>query len=491
VGACRKVFSNLRIVLKDLGSILAILGLLMLVLIIVSLIFKEFYVLEILVFTALFTLFWGLMLRFLCRNAKEPELKHAMITAALAWLVIPAISSLFFIGIEGMTPVDSFFEAMSGWTGTGLTMVAHPSALTHTMQFWRSFMQWVGGVGVIVLMVSILARPGTGSFLLYRAEAREKKIRPSIVSTVRVIWWIYLLLTSIGIALFYFAGMSMWEALNHGMTALGTGGFTITENSMAFYNNSLIELAIIPMMILGAIPFLVHYKVLRGHLRAFVTDMQCRALFVILLVLLTALCIENYTSSYDSIWEALRFSSFQLVSGLTCTGFQTADVHLWSGRAIGMVWIAMLIGGGAGSTAGGIKLIRAVIVWKGVNWSLTKSFLPKRAIKPFRFGDRLLNDEEVNSIGSEANLIIILWILFLLLGVGVLSYVVAPGFTLSEVIFEVVSAQSNVGLSTGITGAGMSSVGKVMLILNMWIGRLEIIPVLMLLRALIKGFEPL
>jgi trk system potassium uptake protein TrkH len=151
----------------------------------------------------------------------------------------------------------------------------------------------------------------------------------------------------------------------------------------------------------------------------------------------------------------------------------------------------MLIGGGAGSTAGGIKLIRAVIVWKGVNWSLTKAFLPKRAIKPFRFGERLLDEEDINSISSEANLIIILWIVFLLIGVGVLSYVVAPGYTLDEVIFEVVSAQSNVGLSTGITNTGLSYVGKIMLILNMWIGRLEIIPALMLFRALFKGFAPL
>jgi len=156
-----------------------------------------------------------------------------------------------------------------------------------------------------------------------------------------------------------------------------------------------------------------------------------------------------------------------------------------------MVSIAMLIGGGAGSTAGGIKLIRAVLVWKGMSWSLTKSLLPKRAIKPFRFWDRLLDEEETNRIVSEANLIIILWLVFLFLGVGVLSHVVVPSHTLSEIIFEVASAQGNVGLSVGITGAGMSYIGKVMLILNMWIGRLEIIPVLMLFRAFVKGLEPI
>jgi trk system potassium uptake protein TrkH len=485
------VFTNVRIVLEDLGSILMIVGVLMMLLLIVSTAFREFVVITVVLITALVTLGIGILLKVTSRGQKEPQLKHAMITAALAWLVIPAISSLLFIFIEGMSPLDSFFEGMSGWTGTGLTMVAHPSSLTHTMQFWRSMMQWVGGVGVIVLMVTILARPGTGAFLLYRAEAREEKIRPSIISTVRIIWWIYLLLTAMGIVLFYFAGMSLWEAINHSMTALGTGGFTITENSMAFYDSPLIELAIIPMMILGAIPFLIHYKMLKGELRAFFRDLQIRALFVLLLVVLTLLLIVNYTGFYSSASAAFRFSTFQIVSGLTCTGFQTTNVHLWSGQALSMVWIAMLIGGGAGSTAGGIKLIRAVIVWKGINWSLTKTLLPKNAIKSFRFGERLLDDEEKNSIGAEANLIIILWIVFLLVGVGVLTLVGTPGYTLNEVIFEVVSAQSNVGLSTGITSTGLPYIGKVMLILNMWIGRLEIIPVLMLVRVLVKGFEPL
>ena len=507
------MFENLKVVLRDLGSILVLLGLLMLALIIIVYIFKESDMLNVLFFTAFLTLGFGLLLRYMSfvkhkpdsiprirrfgllskyswRTAKEPELKHAMITAAVAWLVVPAISSLFFIFIEGMHPLDSFFEAMSGWTGTGLTMVAHPSTLTHTMQFWRSLMQWIGGIGVIVLMVSILARPGTASFMLYKAEAREEKIHPSIISTVRIIWWIYLTLTSVGIVLFYLAGMSLWESINHAMTAIGTGGFSITENSMAFYNNSIIEMAIIPIMLLGAIPFLIHYRVLTGNFRAFLNDMQCRALFALILLLLIPLLIENYITSYGNIVNSLRFSSFQLISGITCTGFQTTNVHLWSGTALGLVSMAMLIGGGAGSTAGGIKVIRAVIVWKNISWSLTRSTLPIRAIKSFRFGDKLLNEDQMTRILSEANLIIILWILFLLVGVGVLSHVV-PGYTLSEIIFEVASAQGNVGLSTGITSASLSSIGKVMLILNMWIGRLEIIPVLMLVRAFIKGLEPI
>jgi len=151
----------------------------------------------------------------------------------------------------------------------------------------------------------------------------------------------------------------------------------------------------------------------------------------------------------------------------------------------------MVIGGAAGSTSGGVKLIRAIIVKNDISWSLARALLPRHAIKTFKFGNRLLWEEQITNIVAEAHLIIILWIVFLALGVAVLAHVVPPDYTLSEIIFEVASAQGNVGLSTGITSAGMSAVGKVMLILNMWIGRLEIIPVLMLFRSLFRGVEPI
>jgi len=485
------VFPNLKIILKDLGRIFIVLGLLMLLLSIVSVIFSEFALLSAVLLTAALAFCLGFVLRYICRDARGPQLGHAMITATAAWLVVPAISSLLFIFVEEMRPLDSLFEAMSGWTGTGLTMFAHPSALTHTIQFWRSFMQWVGGIGVIVLMVTILARPGTASFFLYKAEAREEKIHPSIISTVRILWWIYLLLTGFGIALFYLAGMSLWEAINHCMTGLATGGFTITDGSIAYYSSPVVERALMPVMLLGAIPFVVHYRVLSGDLRAFLNDLQIRALFLITLSLLGLLCVENYFSLYHSFSEAIRYSAFQLVSGLTCTGFQTTDVRAWSVTALGLVSLAMVIGGAAGSTSGGVKLIRAIIVKNDISWSLARALLPRHAIKTFKFGDRFLWEEQINTIVAEANLIIILWIVFLALGVAVLAHVVPPDYTLSEIIFEVASAQGNVGLSTGIANAGLSAIGKITLILNMWIGRLEIIPVLMLFRSLFRGVEPI
>ncbi|RLG33987.1 hypothetical protein DRN97_03650 [Methanosarcinales archaeon] len=284
--------------------------------------------------------------------------------------------------------------------------------------------------------------------------------------------------------------MKPWEAINHAMTTLGTGGFTVTDKSMAYYDNFLIELAVIPMMILGAIPFLVHYKALKGNFKTLFKDVQCRAFVVILVILLVPLFAANY-ALYGDVLNSLRFSSFQLISGLTCTGFQTTGVHDWSGTGIMIMCMSMIIGGGMGSTAGGVKLIRVVIAYKWIRWSLRRNFLPPRAIISVRLGDRLLEKEEIVKIVSESSLIIILWLLFLFAGICVLSSVVGSQFQLGEVMFEVASAQGNVGLSTGITNAGMPYIAKVMLILNMGIGRLEIIPVLMLFRALMKGFEPI
>jgi len=345
------VFANIRTILKDIGNILVILGVLMYTLIGVAYVFNELYVAKFVVFTGTAVLALGLSFLHYFRDAKESEYKHAMVCAALVWLIVPAFSSFLLILIEDMSPLDSFFEAMSGWTGTGLTMIAHPSSLTYTMQFWRSLMQWVGGVGVIVLMLSILARPGTGAYALYKAEAREERIKPSVISTVRMTWWIYLLLTSIGILLFFYAGMSPWEAINHAMTAIGTGGFAVTDRSMATYNNFLIELAVIPMMVLGAIPFLVHYKALKGKLNSYFKDTQCKAFVVVLTFLLVHLFAANY-SIYGDATNCLRYSSFQLLSGLTCTGVQTTSVRDWSTNGLIIMCISMIIGGGWGLRQG-------------------------------------------------------------------------------------------------------------------------------------------
>jgi trk system potassium uptake protein TrkH len=488
---------DLKVILRDTGTVLTIFGAIMLSVVGISYYFSEFDngIVYSMLIPSLVVIDVGLAMLLIFRKSGETELKHGLVIAAASWLILPAISTIPFIMTYRMGPTDAFFETMSGWTGTGLTMISDPSQLTHTLQFWRSLMQWVGGVGVIVLMVTILTGPGTGSFTLYRSEGRTEKILPSVVSTVRTIWWIYLLFTLVGIGLFYIAGMGIWGSVNHSMTTIATAGFAITKNSIQSYNSIPIEIAIIPIMLLGATPFLVHYKALRGNLRAIFKDAQVKALIAIVALGILILTLENYYTYYriagDSIFTSLRFSSFQFISALTTTGHQTANIHAWTETAKIILSIAMVIGGAAGSTAGGIKLVRGILIYRGTRWSFKKASLPKHAVASFKLGEKQISEEETNRILAEANLITILWLIFLFLGTIVLLHVVDTSqYRLGDVFFEVASAQGNAGLSTGITSLSMNPIGKIMLTLNMWIGRLEIFPVLMLFRSLIRGLKP-
>lgn len=200
---------------------------------------------------------------------EEPRLKHTMIVAALTWVIVPLYSTVPFLTMEGMPFIDSFFESLSGWSGTGLTMVIREDQLSYTIQFWRSLMQRVGGMGVIVLMISILARPGTGAFTLYKSEGRTEKIHPSIVSTVKTMWKIFLIYTVLGTLLLWACGMPLWESLNHCMTGLATGGFSVKDNSIGTYDSATIDYALLPIMTAGALSFAMHYQMLRVKRRVF------------------------------------------------------------------------------------------------------------------------------------------------------------------------------------------------------------------------------
>jgi len=342
---------------------------------------------------------------------------------------------------------------------------------------------------VIVLMLAILAgpRPGAATHSLYYAEARGEKIHPSIRTTLRTMWWIFLLYTFISVIALWGAGMPMWEAINHAMTGISTGGFSVTANSIASYDSVAIEVVLLPIMLLGAISFAVHYQMMRGRGKILWTDFQTRWLLFLTLAGVVFLTLENLLGMPGL--RALRDSAFQFVSAITCTGFQSADIASWSATAKLLLAAGMFVGGAAGSTAGGIKVMRMLVLIRGVNWRFRKIIAPRGAIVPFRLGQTTVDDAEIGQRLEDASLIMFLWFIFLGLGVVVLLHTTPAGYTLSDVVFEVASAQGNVGLSVGITSPTMPLLSKLALCFNMWIGRLEIIPVLMLVRALFIGMQ--
>jgi trk system potassium uptake protein TrkH len=471
------------IIIRDTGAILLVVGVVTIFAMVPSLLHNESdHAVWIFVTTIVF-LMVGAFFRLLGRGDGDPKIKHAMVIAALSWFFISLISTIPFMYVEDMDFLSAFFESVAGWTGTGLTMVANESSLSYTIQFWRTFSQWVGGVGVIVLTLIILARPGTGSFTLYRSEARDEKIHPSIISTVKSIWWIFILYTGIAILVLFVAGMPAWEAVNHAMTGLATGGFSVRDDSISSYA-TLVHILIIPIMMAGAISFAAHYGILNGRIKKFFTDVQTLALLALIIIGAIVLTLLNM-EQYATFAESFKYSAFQFASALTCTGFQTVDIAGWLPSAKMLLSVAMIIGGAAGSTAGGIKLVRIILMGKGVGWKIKKIFLPPNSTFSHRLGGKIMTEDEAEEGLSEAAIMSFLWLILLFVGIMVL--LVTTSGSLADVIFEVCSAQGNVGLSTGITDVGMDPVAKAMLIISMWIGRLEIIPILVLIRSILAG----
>jgi trk system potassium uptake protein TrkH len=534
------VSDNLATIARDVGSLLLMEAALMGLSVGVAAVFLEMYVGAAFLVAAVVTGGTGYAARRRFRDAPPPKMKHGMIIAAAGWLMVAVFGTLPFLLSAYFTPatvaaarvpadasygssllyfrdpLHAMFESMSGWTGSGLTMAVREPTLPRGIQWWRSLIQYVGGVGVIVLTVSILARPGSGSYALYRSEAREEKIHPSVVSTVRTVWKILLGYTALSVVLLFGAILVSselplwrvgWQALNHAMTALTTGGFSVTDNSIATYGSPLIEAVLLPIMTLGAIAFPVHYVVLRDrNLRELLRDIQTRWLFLLLAGGIVALSIQNLsvlTGAFEGTWTALpeigvsaaqvdavRDSTFQFVSALTCTGFQSAPINAWGAGGKLIVSGAMVLGGAAGSTVGGIKIIRGYTIFRGIRWQFHRVFLPRRTVVVAKLGDRVLDREEMEAEFSEAAIVSMLWLVLLVASSVVLVNLVGPDVSYADALFEVASAQGNVGLSTGITGPTMHALGEGMLVLSMWIGRLEIIPVLVFARAAIYGLNP-
>jgi trk system potassium uptake protein TrkH len=481
-------FRDLKVILNNLKGLFVVIGILMLAMAILSWYTGDSQSAAGFLLGAIIGIGIGLVLYIALPGTTNPELKHAMVIAALAYLIIPAISMIPYITVTRMAPIDAFFEAISGWTGSGFSMIARPESVSTMIQLWRSATQWIGGLGVIVLMVTILIRPGTSTYMLYQSEARKEKIHPSIRSTIKTIWGLYLALTIAGLLLLYFAGMPLWDALNTAMAAIGTGGFSLYADSIAAYHSVLIEAAVIPVIIAGALPFVVIYKTFRKGIHSLVGDAQVRVLFGLILAGAAILIVENYYF-YNDVITSARYSVFQFISAITCAGFQTADVSQWSQPALLIMTIAMVIGGCAGSTAGGIKVARAIFLNDQVKLWFAKVLRSRNSVTVLTVNNKRVTEDVISAELTEATFISFLWVVALLLSIFLLSNLTGPMFDLSHVIFAVSSAMGNVGITCGVINPQLGTLGKVVIIIDMWIGRLEIIPVMLLVRYLFKGFR--
>lgn len=490
-------YREIRTILRDIGLFLHVPGIMALVSIPICLIAKEIYALVPLLVCAGVSLLIGQLLYRQTDSQSSNRIPYAMATAALGWLLVPIFGAIPLLMtanasnlapdlsttiLEFKNPWNCLFEAFSAFTSTGLSMAFDYSELPNTLQWWRSLMEWIGGVGVIVLVISLL-EPTTEPYQLYNAEGRNQRIGLTLAQTVKRIWWIYIVYTIGGIFLFRIVGMSWWEALNHAMTAISTGGFSVSDDSITNYSTA-VKIAVIVVMILGAISFSAHYKFLRqGKISAFWSDNQHQALWILLLSGTILLWGLAHLVAQDVTFVDI---AFQWTSALTTCGFNTVSVGDWDEGAKLLMSLAMAIGGAAGSTAGGIKLSRLVIIFKAIIWRFRRISLFPHEMMRYRLNRELLTEPEASRRVDAAAVLAILWLSVSIVGVFILQYVKLPTYNLIDVIFEVASATSGVGLSTGITHPDLPWLGKLTLMVLMWIGRLEIISALLLLSLPIK-----
>lgn len=470
--------TDLYIVIRNSGMIMVGIGLMCLVPIIVDLIYFEFNFLGFII-PSLISIGLGLFFTkyFEEYSSNKMRLKHGMIISALAWLWASVIGGAIMLLVSDLSFINGVFESMSALTGSGVTMYQNVEVLPHSILFFRSIEQWVGGLGIIVMTVAILTRPGTASSKLYQSEAREERLKPSIKATLMQTIKIYLIYTVLGICLYLLAGMPVFDSICNTFTIISTGGMSIKNANMGFYHNDVIYLISIVLMILGATSFLVHYKVIKTRGKSLIQDLQFKVMISLIAIVAVILYFVSDIVPIDLL--------FTIVSAATTTGasINSFDVMIgWPPFVLICIMALMLIGGSSGSTVGAIKLSRVIVFFKGIYKHIREILSPEGRVVPIKISKTKVNEKTVSDSGNFITLymifILVSWALFCLYGHDPFNS-----------LFDTISIQGNNGVILGEINFSLEDPLKLACIFNMWSGRLEIYPVLITLRAFFEVFK--
>jgi trk system potassium uptake protein TrkH len=407
---------------------------------------------------------------------------EGLAVVSATWLLMAHLAGLPYVW-AGLGPIDALFEAMSGLTTTGATVLADFSAFGRGVFFWRAMTQWLGGMGVIALFVAVLPRLAIGGRELFFAETpgpSDEKLTPQIRQTALALWRLYAAFTAAQVMALVIAGMSLFDAVCHAMTTMAAGGFSPHPQSVGGYQSAAIEWIVLVFMVIAGANFAVQYRALRGG-RILLQDDELRAyggVIVVATVAVAAFLIQDGAA----IGEAVRHGAFQAVSILTTTGFASQDFQLWNDQARMVLFLLMFVGGCAGSAAGGPKIIRHLLMARLTFRELRRTLHP-RAVLPVKLGGRVVPERILRDIQ-------VFMLFYLLCFAAGATIVVSLGADLMTGITATIACLGNIGPGFDGVGpmanfAGLHPVSKIVLTLEMWIGRLEVLTVLVFLR-----FEP-
>ena len=481
---------NKKTILNILGAQIGILSITLLIPAFIALAYNE-YDFKGFILSALIAFVIGFPLWFFTRKSKALSTKDGFLIVTFAWIITAVVGALPFY-LSGAIPniTDAFFESMSGVTTTGATIIGNPitlpnlpngiESLPHGILFWRSFIQWIGGMGIIVFTIAILPLLGIGGVQMFKAEVPgpvSDKLRPRVKETAKILWLVYVGFTALETLLLGFGGMTWFDAICHAFTTMPTGGFSTMNASIAGWTSSVIHYIIIFFMLMAGINFALHFRAMSGDVKAYFRDYEFK--IYIGIILLVTVIIFTVVSLSDGGFTHVKFrdSLFQTVSIITTTGYGTYDYELW-GYFIQFTLIGlMFIGAMGGSTGGGMKLIRVFLI---VKHSLmeTRRLLHARAIIPIRIGGRYIDESIIrNTLGF--------FLFYVAIFALTAASLTAMNIDITSAIGAAASAVGNIGPALGAFGptdnyALLPDIGKWILSFAMLLGRLEIFTVLIL-----------
>jgi len=471
-----------RFILKIIGVLTLFFGLTMIFPLLVGLYYRDASLIP-LVKSMGITVAAGSILYLIFFKAKAEVIsqREGMAIVAVGWTAVGLFGAIpFYLGDGSFTFTDAVFESVSGFTTTGASVLTNIEAVSKGLLFWRSFIQWLGGMGIIVLSVAILPFLGVGGMQLYKAEVPSPvpdKLKPRIRDTAMILWKVYALISVAEVVLLMLGGMSLFEALCHTFTTMPTGGFSTKNTSVAHYNSVYFDGVFIFFMLLAGINFSLHYQMMRGKPLAFWRDSECRFFLGAVAIFTIVVSLDVFHTVYDTIGDALRYGAFQVVSIVTTTGYVTADYGQWPAMSQLILLMCMFLGASAGSTGGGMKCLRIMLCFKYCYRELF-SLIHPHAVTRIKIGGKTVPDDVMRSV---------LGFLALYVGLFALSSVALAGlgvdFTTSYT--AVAATIGNIGPGFGAVGplenfAGIPVAGKWLLVWCMLLGRLEILTVIIL-----------
>jgi len=434
----------------------------------------------------------GGALRMLTRESREVRRREAFLVVGVSWLAVAAVGSLPYLFLGALGPIDAFFESMSGFTTTGATVLPDLEGQPRSLLIWRALSQWLGGMGIIVLAIAVLPRLAIGGRQLMEAEVpglEVERLTPRIRETAKTLWKVYVGLSLAEIALLMLTGVTLFEAVAHTFTTLSTGGFGTRSASIEPFP-PITQWVIMIFILFGGSNFALLYRGLRGGIKLGPTlarDEEFR-FYMAMVALATLLLFLDLLPNYDAIEEALRHSAFQAASIMTTTGYASTDFNEWDSTAKLVLLALMFLGGSAGSTGGSIKLVRTLIIFKLMVREIRRILHPHAEI-PIRLGTRVISEEAIRGIMLFSILYVTIFAIgsiILMLDVERAGGIEGEPLPVLDAVSAVAAALGNVGPGFGLVGpmasyALLPESSKMLLAFFMWIGRLEVFPVIVLL----------